>query len=277
MTSQPTCFIDGEGFFSEEGLQRARQLETKTSNLIKAVLEAVSLCHSNLNKLCDENQHTEEGQLRVFAGIVLARILEVSEAVVSLSKGGFGNEVNTLFRSFLEAYFLFGNVTNIPGFVPKYLETDKCIRLKLMNQAEKQKHELFQLMQEYATHEVKAKLKQEILELEAKELSTYELAHAIGCEHIYDSMYRLASAVAHSSPRSLEPYVSENSEGEITMIKRSPDIGTIPRCLYDVGCFLLNVHVGFNDLFSNDVKDVVEVMQSKLDSLVVIETPESPA
>lgn len=266
------CLTNGDGYLSENGLAEAAKFRAKTAQLVNCVLETVSLCHSNLNMLKNENQQTAEGQQRVFAGIVLARLLEVSEALLYLAKGGFGNEVDTIFRSFLEAYFLFGNVTNIPGFVPKYLEMDKCIRLKLINQAEKQKHELFRLMQEYATPSVKEKLKAEILATGAKELSTYQLAQAIGCEHIYDSMYRISSAVAHSSPRSLEPYVTENRDGVITEIKRGPALGSIPQCVYNLGCFLLKVNTSFNNMYSIDVTTQAGVLQSKLNSLVVVES-----
>jgi hypothetical protein len=234
---------------------------------VDCVLEVVSLCHSNFSRLKIEDQQTAEGQQRVFAGIVLARALEVSEGLVHMARGGFGNEVNTLFRSFLEAYFLFGNVASIPGFVPKYLAKDKCIRLTLMNQAEKHKHELFRAMQEYATPAVKDDLKQEIQAAGAKDLSTYDLAKAIGCEHLYDSMYRLSSATTHSSPRSLEPYVAENADGIVTEIRRGPALGSIPQCLYDLGCFLLKVHAGFNNMYKFDVTEEVDARQSKLNTL----------
>lgn len=267
----PACLASGDGYLSEKGVAAAAQQLTKTSPLVDCVREVVSLCHSNFSKLNNEDQQTEDGQQRVFAGIVLARVLEVSEGLVHLARGGFGNEVNTLFRSFLEAYFLFGNVASIPGFVPKYLAKDKCIRLTLMNQAEKHKHELFRAMQEYATPAVKDALKQEIQTSEAKDLSTYDLAKAIGCEHLYDSMYRISSATAHSSPRSLEPYVVENPDGIVTEIRLGPALGNIPRCLYDLGCFLLKVHSGFNEMYKLVVTEEVNALQSKLNSLVAID------
>lgn len=270
MTALP-CSASGDSYLSANGTARAAQQLLKTGPLIHCVLDIASLCYTNLRKLENEDQRTVKGQQRVFAGIVLARLLEVSEALIQLARGGFGNEVNTLFRGFLEAYLLFGNVTSVPGFVRKYLEMDKCIRLKLMNSADKHKHDVFRLMREYATPEIKDALKQEIHASGAKELSTYDLAVAIGCEHLYDSMYRVLSATAHSSPRSLEPYVCEDADGRVTVIKLGPALGDIPVRLYDLGCFLLKVHCGFNDLYRVEVGAEVRALQAKLDGLAIVE------
>lgn len=266
--TDPRCLASGDGYLSEKGIALAMQQLTHTGPLADCVLEIVALCYVNFRKLENEDQRTSEGQQRVFAGIVLARLLEVSEALIHLARGGFGNEVNASFRGFLEAYFLFGNATSVQGFVQNYLKTDKCTRLTLMNQAEKHQIELFRLTREYATPAVKDALKQEIQASGAKQLSTYDSAVAINCAHLYDSMYRVLSATAHSSPRSLEPYVSENAEGVVTEIKLGPALGDIPLRLYDLGCFLLKVHSGFNDMYKADVAANVQAFQYRLDRLV---------
>lgn len=260
--------ISGDGFLSETGATEARSLHTQIEPLISCVAEIVSRNRAALGRLQSADQQTSEGQQQVFSGIVLARILEVSEALIQLAKGGFGNEVNTLFRSFLEAYFLFGNVTNVPGFVPRYLQSDKSTRMKLMNAAEKRDEDLFERLREYATPEVRADLQKEIQASGATAISTFEMAAAIDCEAIYDSMYRICSATAHSSPRSLEPYVTENESGQVVEITTAPSLGKAPRRLYDLGRFLLKVYSGFNELHQADVAIELKLLQEKLDAFV---------
>lgn len=244
----PCVAISGSGFLSSEGQQKAKALSVKTGPLIACLADIIASCHRAIHLARMGNQRTVLGQQQVFATIVFARLLEVSEALVFLAKGGFGQEVNTLFRSFLETFFIFGNVVMDPAFIRKYLATDKHIRLKLMNIAEKRSEDLFGLMKSYASPEVKAALKQEIAESEAEDLKTYDIAANIGCDALYDSMYRICSAAAHSAPRSLIPYIVEGPGGEVIEVRLGPSLGDIPNRLYDIGWFLLQVLSSYGDV-----------------------------
>jgi hypothetical protein len=267
----PGVAVSGSGYLSSEGKQKAEVLRTQTEPLIACLEGITATCHRALHLASLGDQSTGLGQQQVFATIVFARLLEVSEALVFLAKSGFGQEVNTLFRTFLETFFIFGNVAKDSAFIPKYLATDKYIRLKLMNIAEKRNEDLFGLMKSYASPEVKAALKQEIADSDAEDLKAYDIAANIGCDALYDSMYRICSAAAHSAPRSLIPYIAEGPGGEVIEIRLGPSLGDIPNRLYDVGWFLLQVLSSYGDVLQTDLSGDNQAFSEQLSALVKIE------
>lgn len=118
-------------------------------------------------------------------------------------KNGMSNEANTLFRVFLDAYFILANVCSDASFVANYFKSDEATRLKLLNSAKRHDSELFRRINEYGTEALMAALKKRIAKEKIKESKSYAYAENIGCSEIYDSMYRLTSVSLHTAPRSL--------------------------------------------------------------------------
>ncbi len=71
----------------------------------------------------------------------------------------------------------------------------------------------------------------------------------MGCSEIYDSMYRLTSAVLHTSPRSLEKYIEEDENGVIIQINDFPIEGSILQRCYDFSYFLIQSLSGLKEVF----------------------------
>jgi hypothetical protein len=84
-------------------------------------------------------------------------------------------------------------------------------------------------------------------------------------------MYRIASATVHSTPRALTAYISEAPDGAILEIKRGPSLGDIPNRLYDLGCFLIKVYSGINEVLELEASQEIETLEASLEALVVIE------
>lgn len=257
--------ITGTGFLSPQGLLEAKQIQSEFQPLLDKVAHAVALCQVAVQNAEITCQSTDVEKQKVVACILLVRILEISEAVIILAKGGFSVEVVAAMRNFLDAYFVFGNICKEPAAVPKYFETDLIHRQKLINGGVQRASELFDLLKSYATPDIRAELKAEILERGAQEFQTYTYANNIGCVELYDSFYRIASAATHSTPRSLEDYVTEDQFGNVVKLRQGPQLGDIPDRLYDMGNFLINVRKAFDELFERDEESVIEDTKTALD------------
>lgn len=263
--------IIGKGFTAPQNKAEAAELATKLSPLLEFTENAVNLCQQTLESIDVGDQHSNTGKQKTIASILLARMLETAEAIICLSRCGFGNDVNPMFRVFIEAYFIFGNVCKDAKFIPEYFATDLANRQRVINAAIKHKDSIFQSLKEYATEEMRETLKKEIEDAKASILDTFKNANAIGCAHIYDSIYRITSAETHTTPRSLSVYVKEEVDGTISEIFRKPSLGHIPRRLYDTSHFLLTAYSGFNELFGLDVSSITAKQREKLETLVFFE------
>ena len=262
-----TLKIVGTGFLSAEGTSQATRLQVTIAPLLRLVEHAVALCQNGMTSVDLEKQNTPEGKQKILACIILARLLETAEAILTLARGGFSVEVMSATRTFLEAYFIFGNVCKNPAFVEQYFHSDLKVRQKLINQAAKHKDAPFTLINEYADKNLIAQLKEHIEEVGAAELDVYKNASSIGCAGIYDSMYRITSSATHSTPRVLASYVTEALDGTILELKRHPQLGHIARRLHDVGNFLLTVYAGFEEIFELEPSAQVELLRAAFSSV----------
>lgn len=259
--------IIGNGFLSINGQAEAKQLVVGLQPQIDLVTKAVSLCQNGLESATINGQSTSVEKQKVIACVILARLLEISESMILLARNGFSVEVTASLRNFLEAYFIFGNVSKNPSFVPQYINSDLKAREKLINAVVKHKTVWFEPVNQYATAEVRTELKEQIKSVGAVESKCYEYAKAIGCVEIYDSIYRITSAATHSTPRSLELYVTEDNEGEVVAIHRHPQSGNIAESLLTLGELLLNVRKGFDELFKIDASNEIKALQEEFNAI----------
>ena len=243
--------VVGSGFLSREGLHVAEKVEQDLQGVLTLLSRAIDLCHEGLAAIVVPSHQSLEAKQRVIACVVMARVLEISEAIVVLARGGFSVEVTSATRTFLEAYFIFANVCEDAGFVSKYFSTDLKTRQTLINQAAKHRGPPFDSINAFATPDKREGLKKWMEELEVEGLDTYKNANNVGCAVIYDSLYRVTSAATHSSPRALGGYVLEDPDGNVLEVRRYPQLGDIGSRVHDVGCFLLIVRDAFDVLFGN--------------------------
>lgn len=257
--------IVGTGFLSGEGMAIASDIRQEVGALLEVVERAVALNHNGLQSVTVLDQQTDVGKQKVVACIVLARLLENSEALVLLAKAGFSVEVEATFRNFLDGMFVFGNVCREPAFLLEYFQSDLIARSKLINKALTYEDEVFQSVKEFATPEVQKDLKAKIDEVNAQGFNSYQYAEKIGCRLIYDGRYRVASAATHTTPRSLAGYVVENEQQEAIELRRGPQIGAIPNWLCDAAKFLLDVRQEFDKLFGLDASKQIAVLRDELE------------
>lgn len=221
--------------------------------LVVVFAETISCANELLRALPLVPQETDEEKQRVIAGVVLGRVIEVVESSFILASREARVETITMFRVFLDAYFVLANVCSNPGFLSTYFKSDETERLKLMRATFKHASEMFQELNEYATLEVLDELDARIKQEKIQAFNSYEYAKNVGCGEIYDTMYRLSSAPVHSSPRALENFVEVDDKGRITHITLASTGAHTNRVLYDMHHFFCKALEGVNTLFNFDV------------------------
>ena len=261
--------VSGDGFLTKSGCVKSVQIVERHFRVFEALEEIIKRCRSFVLSANMNGQSTIKDRQKIIAIVMAVRILEITEAAFLILKNGLSNEADTLFRVFLDAYFIFANICIDPEFVVEYFRSDETVRLKLMNAAEKHSSEFFKALNEYASPDLKDRLKQKIKDENIKSLKSEEYARRAGCTEMYDSMYRLMSAPLHTSPRSLEKYIEEDPNETITKIKYYPLEEEISQRAYDFAYHLIKVIGGLNDVFgsSNEIntKAMIDELNKSVD------------
>ncbi|MCI5116079.1 MAG: hypothetical protein D3915_03755 [Candidatus Electrothrix sp. AU1_5] len=261
--------VKGEGFTSKLGKQEAEAILNHhrfTLNELKAIIDA---CHTFVMSANITGQDTDKEKQKIISLILGVRLLEISGAALLVIESGMSNEANTLFRVFLDAYFVFANVCTNPEFITGYFKSDEAMRLKLMNSSKKHNSELFKKINTYADEQLKTELKQKITEEKIQTFNSYAYAENVGCSEIYDCMYRLMSASLHTTPRSLQKYMKKDKHGNIIEIKYHPTEDDIPQRIYDFAYFLIKILSGLKEIFGELNAEEIEAMTRRLEQSVI--------
>lgn len=262
--------INGKGYLTTEAVEEAEIFLSPHLGVLTQLDELIEELIKFSSDQVVDSQRTDSEKQQAIALVAIARIVEISQAASLMMRHGMGNEVNSLFRVFLDAYFVFGNICSNPKFVPEYFSSDDHARLTLMNVSLKHKSEMFAKLRGYA-RTARDALKAKIAARNIERFKSERYAKNIGCQEIYDSMYRVSSSFVHSSPRSLAHYVEETKTGEINTLKLHPRLQDIPERAYDFCVFLINVYSGITELFGQLEPRSIEERKRKLDLLVVKE------
>lgn len=212
---------------------------------IRGTVEDIK-CFSESQSIVDDQM--ELNRQRTTALALAARICEISEVCVLVINAGFLNEAKSLFRVFLDAYFVFGSICSDAKNVQKYFSTDAAARLKLLNVSNNQNSEIFELVKTQFPAEEKKDLEQEIKEKKIQEFKSFDFANLCDCNHVFNSIYRVCSASVHSTPRSLEPYLSIDNDRIIGVVF-NPSSEGIDLVAYDLASFLIKVFSGLTGVF----------------------------
>lgn len=239
-------------------VERLTAMEGANRELVQVFSATVSWAHELLRSLPIASQNTDTEKQKVIAAVLLARVIEVVESVFLLASRRACLETTTLFRVFLDAYFVLANVCSNPDFLSTYFLSDEVERLKLMRAASKRDSEVFRDIREYASDELQRELDSKIRTVRVQALKSFAYAESVGCGNIYDSMYRICSATVHSSPRALENLVETDDEGRVTHIILDANAEDVNRVLYDVHHFFCKSLDGVCGLFEKDRSHISE-------------------
>jgi Family of unknown function (DUF5677) len=242
--------IEGNGFLGSDLPNIEQTVPGASRALFQVLFDLCTLAEQLKSDLVIEGQESAEEKQKVIAAIFFIRLVEIVQSVVILAAHGVREELNSMFRIFLDAYFVFANCCTSADFIPTYFRTDLPARLKLLNSVAKHQTALFALVNEYATAEIKGELESEIKAEKIDAFNSKAFADNINCDEIYDSMYRIMSASVHTTPRCLGHYVEEDAEGNIITVRHGSDPIVTDQRVYDVAWFFILALRGVVELFS---------------------------
>ncbi len=256
--------IVGDGYLSEKGQSLAEELFGENQAGFAALSRSIAYFRSfaaNREVACQE---TAADKQRVIALILAVRLLEVSEAAYVVMRHGMSTEANSLFRVFLDAYFVFGNICSSEVFIVEYFNSNEADRLKLINAARKHSSELFKPVNDGISEKHRSYLKAQVEDKKIQAFNSYNYAAKIGCEGIYDSMYRLLSSAAHTAPRALESYAEVDAKGVVLSAKDGPSESDIPQRLHDFAYFIIKALSGLQEVFGCLDKEEIDRLLEEL-------------
>lgn len=258
--------IDGAGFLNTPLPDIGCTVPGANRTLFDVLVDLSAFAEKLKSEIVVQRQETPEEKQKVIAAIALVRLLEIIQSVAILAAHGVREDLHSMFRVFLDAYFVLVNCCTSADFIPVYFRTDLPERLKLLNAAAKHQTDLFKLVNEYATAEVKGELDLKIKAEKIDAFNSYLFAQSVGCDHIYDSMYRLAGASVHTTPRCLEHYVEADAEGNITTVMHRPDPDTTDRVVFDISWFFIKALRGILALFELHRSRELDDFESRLNA-----------
>lgn len=203
-------------------------------------------CFAASQSIVDDESEIHRQQITAL--LLAARICEISEASVLIMKAGLSNEARSMFRIFLDAFFVFGAICSDAKNVKEYFSTDVAARLKLINVSAKHSSEIFDLIKSEFSEYEKNELSKIVKDGKLQEFKSFNFANLCGCNHIFDSIYRVYSASTHSTPRSLEAYVKSDND-RIVGVVFNPSPDGISQVAYDLAIFLIKVLSGLTEVF----------------------------
>lgn len=256
--------IVGDGFVKKD-IQQIDIPEGTNDEFFILFREVISYSESFKNELHVEAQETPEEKQKIIAIVVFVRLLEVVQSGFILACHGVNEELKSLFRIFLDSYFVLANCCESPDFIPTYFLSDEPARLKLMNSTAKHNSELFKQINQYATKEIRSELDERVKDEKIEAFNSFLYAKNVNCDEIYDSLYRLMSASVHTSPRCLDHYITVDSEGIILTVNHMPDPEAINRSIYDFIFFFIKAIKGVSNLFGIDNISKLEAFSQRLE------------
>ncbi len=154
--------ITGDGFLSKNGREEAKKIFDHNIGVFQSLELSIASFREFASSLEVLKQDTVKEQQKIIVLVLALRLLEISEASLLIMRNGMSNEANTMFRVFLDAYFIFANMCSDESFIANYFKSDEATRLKLLNSAKKHNSELFTKINNYATETLKDELKNKI-------------------------------------------------------------------------------------------------------------------
>lgn len=262
--------VEGNGFLTEQAANRLTSLPDVNQQLMLVAVAVARYANRLIHTLPATAPHlTAEEKQRVIALSLFVRLIECFESILILAAHEVREELRSLFRVFLDAYFVLANVCSNANFVGSYLRADEAERLKLLNAMSKHNDDLFAAAIEYATPDVRSALAAKVKEEGIQAFNSFSNAEKVGCAAIYDSMYRITGPSVHTGPRILDDYMETDAEGTVTKINHRGNPAVIDRFVYDTIWFCLKSIRGMLECFGDLATGEVTELDARLEEAMI--------
>jgi hypothetical protein len=213
--------------------------------------------------------HNRDRQEFLSATLFL-RLLNGFEAVVILGIKGLLFEAKVVLRSVIESLFILKLLCEKEDFALEYLGSSKVQSLKWMKIAHETQDPNFESLRQYASPEVMDTLRKEIEQHGLRKLDVEPTAKRAGLHHFYNAQYRLLCEQVHCLPISLDPFLVQDEDGELSSFDWGPKHDDLDFVLFTNVQMLLVALESITQLFEVDKKEKLEQIRQALKDLTLL-------
>lgn len=252
-----------KGFLGTAIDQFSRSVQAQYAKFFELSYQISELAHDTKFELKVHNRDPQE----FLSATIFLRLLNGFQAVVILGEKGLLFEAKVVLRSVIEALFILKLLCKEERFALEYLGSSKVQSLKWMNIAHENQDPNFESLRQYATPKVMEALKKEIEQHGLKKLEVESIAKRADLHHIYNTQYRLLSEQVHCLPISLDPFMVQDKEGELTSFDWGPKYEDLDFILFTNVQILLAALNSITELFGLDKSDELKKINEGLSAL----------
>lgn len=210
--------FNNHGYLSDEMLDIEKQIYCKNKSLFDLSFELNEEIHKIKFQL---NPHQNEGQ-EVMSVAAFMKTINTYQSLIILANKGLVHESQVMLRVLLEVVITLKLLCEDEEFMREYIQTDLLYRKKLLQAAKDNPHSLFDSTKELIREGMLERVADEVKEKSVRRIGIEEMARRAKMSEFYDSMYRITSSACHSTPRSLEQYVTVDGKSEFESFTAGP-------------------------------------------------------
>ena len=102
--------VSGNGFLTKDGRNLSAAIKNRHVRVFRSYEKIIKKYRSVVLSEEMNGQSTDKDRQKIIAIVLAVRLLKICEAALVVLRHGLSNEADTLFRVFLDAYFIFANV-----------------------------------------------------------------------------------------------------------------------------------------------------------------------
>ena len=205
---------------------------------------------------------------KMFTAFCLGKAYKTQGAILFLCKNGFGQDASILLRSIVDILITLLYIKKDPtnNRMQRYFDYDWVLRKTMFDYC-KTKPEIMKQLEDRGTKIDLTRDSIETIEKEAKQAqdkhnyaygrwsahTTKQMAEEVGRADLYLTVYRLQSQLAHTAPRTMNEYITQEKDGFVIEVGQNEKwitetlVATFD-CIYNiVGEFDKDLQLGFAD------------------------------
>lgn len=246
--------FDEKGFLGTSIDDFSKSVQMQYSKFFELSHDINELAHAIKFELKIHNRDRQE----FLAATLYLRLLNGFDAVVILGIKGLLFEAKVVLRSVIESLFILKLLCEKEDFALEYLGSSKVQSLKWMKIAHETQDPNFESLRQYATPEVMETLRKEIEQHGLRKLDVEPIAKRAGLHHFYNTQYRLLSEEVHCLPISLDPFMVQDEDGELSSFDWGPKHDDLDLVLFTNIQMLLAALAAITKLFEVNKKEELD-------------------
>ena len=252
--------IEEKGFLSEEIAEYVKKYRKDNAEKFLLCEDINSFGQKTMLSLEVHNEHPPT----ILVALFVTRAMSNFQGIILLAERGMINEAKILTRCMLELMFAIVAIEKDAEFAFKIVKNDlfedKKILKAIIQENNRKAHNIEKVKEELD------KVEQEIGNLGATEISTWDIADKAGFVHMYNSAYRMLSGTIHTRVRSLNENIGIK-DGKIHDFEWGPTYTSMNFVILTAVETLLHILEGIFQIFSIKKRDELDNLKQRFEKV----------